>query len=202
MKRINRFILALIAMVLMFLPWQEVGVAKEWAFQSIDQVDKAWSIKFNLQLDGDSLTSTSIYITDGTNIHPSTSRLTGNGKEVQVVPSNPYEVGKAYWVMITNQVKSSDGKPLKTPIEVPFQVVDPNAKIQAVHSTTSGMFTTFIVTVHPDVHKVTIGTQELTFIGNNQYTGTFIDLKQNSTVTINGYDENNKRLQSVSYKVQ
>lgn len=202
MKRVKQSIVVLVAMVLVFLPWQDKKMAKEWDFQSIDQVDKAWSVKFNMKLDANSVNQTSIVITDGKTVHPSVARLVGNGYEVQVVPSAPYEVGKAYWLKITSSVKSSDGKALKTPIEVPFQLIDPNADIQAVHSMTSGIFTVVTVTANPRVHRVTLNGTDMHFIGNNQYTYTLLDTKPGSSVTIYGYDENNKRVETKRHTVQ
>lgn len=203
MKRVNRFIVALFFMALVFLQLNEMAIAKVWEFQPIDTVDKGWNVRFNLDLDENSITTNNVYIMDGGKKHASVPRLVGNGREIEVIPSALYEVGKNYRLIITTSVKSkTSGKALKTPLEVPFQVIDPNEDIQATHSFTSGIITTVTVIAHPRVHRVTISGTDMHYLGNNQYMYTLLDMKPGAAVTIVGYDENNKRLKSQRYNIQ
>ncbi|MEK4406331.1 Ig-like domain-containing protein [Sporosarcina sp. FSL K6-6792] len=202
MKQKRRKLVAFLAMFIVLLTSSQLGIAKEWDFEPIDDVNKAWEIKFNIPLDGSSLTTDSVYILDGKGKHPVTLQLTGNGNTVQVSPKVPYEVGKQYMLMITGAVRANEGKALKTSVEVPFRVVNPTEKIIAVQSLTSGYLTTLTVTGSPDVHKVKVGTEEMRYKGNNRYQATLFDAKPGSTVTIYAYDESGKSLGTKQHKYE
>lgn len=185
------------------LTLKQIGSAKEWDFQPIDDVNKAWEIKFNMPLQASALTADSVYIVDGNGKkHPTNHQLVGNGKIVHVIPTVPYQVGERYMLMITTAVRTSDGKPLKEPVEVPFRVVNPTEKIVAVQSVTNDYFTTLTVTASPDVHAVKVGTVEMDYKGNNRYKLTLPDVKPGSTVNIYAYDETGKRIGTEKHKIE
>ncbi|MEK5067056.1 hypothetical protein [Sporosarcina sp. FSL K6-1508] len=98
-------------------------------------------------------------------------------------------------------VTSNDGKALKTPVEVPFQVVNLTDDIQLVYSLSSGIFTNITVTTSPDVHRVTVGGEDMDYKGNNRFKASLIDAKPGSTVSIVSYDGDNKRLETKKYKL-
>jgi len=195
-------LVAFLVMFIVLLTSSQLGIAKEWDFEPIDDVNKAWEIKFNIPLDGSSLTTDSVYILDGKGKHPVTLQLTGNGNTVQVSPKVPYEVDKQYMLMITGAVRANDGKSLKMSVEVPFRVVNPTEKIIAVQSLSSGYLTTLTVTASPDVHKVKVGSVEMDYRGNNRYKITLFDAKLGSTVSIIAYDENGKSIETEKYKLE
>lgn len=201
MKQLTKIVLAFLAMFCMILATSQVATAQEWAFQPIDDANKVWEIRFNYPLDSESVSTDSVYVLEGTKKHATTLRLAEDGKLLWVYPTEPYEKEKQYRVMITSGVKS-DGKALKTPVEVPFQLVDLNDKIQSVYSKTVNVLTTVTVTTSPDVHSVKIGTDEMKFEGNNTFTLTLVDAKIGSTLSIYGYDENNKRIETKKYKIE
>ncbi|MCG7337142.1 Ig-like domain-containing protein [Sporosarcina sp. ACRSM] len=201
MKKITKMVAAFLVMFVMILATSQVATAQEWAFQPIDDANKVWEIRFNFPLDPQSVSSDSVYVLEGSNKHATTLDLAKDGKLLWVYPAEPYEKEKQYRVMITSGVKS-DGKALKTPVEVPFQLVDLNDKIQSVYSKTVNVLTTVTVTTSPDVHSVKISGDEMKFEGNNTFTQTLVDVKNGSTLTIYGYDENGKRIETKKYKVQ
>lgn len=196
----SRITLVFLVMFSLLFASSQFVLAKEWDFQTIKDVNKVWKVRFNIPLNPASLTADSVYITDGKSKHATTLRSIGNGYEVEVAPSVPYEMGKQYRLMITAAVKSKGGIALKTPIDVPFQVVDSKAKVQSVHSITGDILTNFTVMTNREVHRVTINGINMHYKGNNTYTYTLIDTKPGTVVTVIGYDENNKKLETKQYK--
>lgn len=181
------------AMFIILLTFSQSAIAKEWNFKSSDDVNKKWEVRFSKPLD-ESTMAGNVFVLDGKKEHPTKLRLVGDDDVVQVSPKTPYEVGKQYMLMITKDVKSSDGKGLKTSVELPFQIVNPVEHIQVVYNPSNSAFTTITVITSPDVHRVTLGREDMTYRGENRYTATLLDAKPGSAVTIIAYDDSNKRL--------
>jgi len=182
-----------------------VASAKEWDPKSTDDMNKVWKVYFTVPLDRNSLTADSIYVLDGQKRHAVTLRLTEADKVVEVIPSVSYTVGKSYRLMVTTAIKSKQGIALQIPVEIPFQVVDTTDdigdKIRSIQATTSGILTNVNVAVSADVHRVTVNGEDMHYIGNNTYNYTLIDVKPGSTLTVIGYDENNKQIESKRYTI-
>ncbi|MED4454493.1 Ig-like domain-containing protein [Metabacillus fastidiosus] len=201
MKRARKLMITFAAMLIILFSSSQWAFAKEWDFQTTDDVNKVWKVRFNMPLDQSSLTANSVYVLGGGNPHFTTLRLVDNGYTVEVAPNAAYEVGKLYRLMITSSVQGKNGKALKTPIEVPFQVVSPTAKIQSIYTQSGGIFTNIIVKTSSDVHKVNFGTDEMRYDGNNTFSYALIDVKEGTTYTVNAYDENNRRIETMRYKI-
>ena len=202
MKQITKIAVAFLAMFFVILATSELANAKEWTLQTHDDVNKVWKIRFNYPVDLDSLTTDSVYVLDGTKKHAITLGLEEDGKLVSVTPDTPYETGKSYRLMITSALQSNDGQALMDPVEFPFQIVNPDDKIQSVYSKTVNIFTTVTVKTSSDVHSVKISGDEMKYEGNDTYTLTLVDAKIGSTLTIYSYDENGKRIETKKYKIE
>lgn len=189
-------------MFFVILATSQLANAKEWTLQTNDDVNKVWNIRFNYPIDPSSLSTDSVYVLDGTKKHMITLGLAEGGKMVSVTPTTSYEMGKTYRLMITNALQSNDGQALMEPVELPFQIVNPNDKIQSVYSKTVNLFTTVTVKTSSDVHSVKVSGDEMKYEGNNTYTLTLVDAKIGSTLTIYGYDENGKRIETKKYKIE
>ena len=197
MKKTGRKLVAFLAIFIILLTTSsQSAIAKEWDLKFSDDISKVWEVRFNKPLDESTLTANNVYVLDGKQTHATTLKLMGDGSVLQVSPSVPYEVGKPYMLMITGDVKSSDKKALKTSVELPFQIVNSEGIIQAVYSTSNGIFTTITVMASSDVNRVTVGSVEMTYRGKNRHTTTLLDAKPGSTVSISAYDESNKRLET------
>ena len=104
--------------------------------------------------------------------------------------------------MIAKDVRSNDGKALTESVEFPFQIVNSDSHIQAVSSTSNGMFTTITVKASSDVNRVTLGGDEMKYRGKNIHELTLYKAKPGSTVSIIAYDDNNKRLETKKFKLE
>ena len=177
-----------------------VASAKTWDYQTSENVNKIWKVKFNMQLSEKSLTSSSIYVTDGSKTHPTTLSLAKDGYAVDIKPTTPYVVGKQYQIIVKTTVQAN-GKMLKTPIEVPFRIVDSTVKIQHAQNDISSIFTTVKVKTSSDVYRVTVDGEEMNYKGNNSFVYTLIDKSAGSSVYIYAYDENDRRIESLKYTI-
>ncbi|WP_374721458.1 Ig-like domain-containing protein [Peribacillus tepidiphilus] len=201
MKQAKIVTTALFTIMIILFSNNHLTFAKKWDIQTTDQVNKVWKVRFNVPLDQKSLTSDSFYVLNGTSKHSTTLRLEDSGYTVVVAPNSSYEIGKTYRIIITSLVKSKKGKAVRTPIEIPFQVVKTSSKIQSVNTFSSGAFTNITVTTSEDVYKVKIGADEMHYKGNNTFTYGLIDIKNGTTLTIYAYDENNKLIETKKYTV-
>ncbi|MGY0374068.1 trypsin-like peptidase domain-containing protein [Clostridium sp. JNZ J1-5] len=85
--------------------------------QIVDK-NKTWTIKFNKEVQLDSLTKENILVTDTSNNKINVElKLGGDNKSVIVnPPANGYEAGKKYTLKIGNKMQSKDNKSLKEEI--------------------------------------------------------------------------------------
>lgn len=201
MKQAVKFITVILSILLLLLPSNDSLMAKEWPTRSTDNVRKVWKVRLKMPLDSKSINGNSVYVLNGKTKHSTTVRLTNKGFTVEVTPNTTYQKGRSYRLLITSLVKTKSGKPLKTPVEIPFQIVDAAAKIQSVKTVTSGILTNVTVTTSPDVYKVKIGTTDMHYKGNNIYSYGLVDIKVGTVLTIYAYDENNKLLETKKYTI-
>ncbi|MEK4484705.1 Ig-like domain-containing protein [Psychrobacillus sp. FSL H8-0484] len=200
---VKRFLYSFLAALLVVVSFSQMPtLAEKWEYKTTEDVNKVWKVRFNAQLNSKSLTKSNVYVTDGQNVHPTTFLTSSNGYVVEVKPTTPYQVGKEYQLVIKKSVQSSNGKELKTAIEVPFKIEDSKLKIKSVQSDTNSYFTTLTVQSSAEVHRVTVGGVDMVYQGSNKFTSTLLDTPKGTTVTIIAYDENNKQLETKKYTVK
>ena len=199
MKFTNKKMVFLLSLVLLVLLPLQSSFAKEWDFQITNDANKTWKVKFNKEIMPETVQKNSVYVTDGKNIHPTTLMVIDNGKAVEIKPTNAYKVGTKYRVVVTKDVKSLDGKPLKDIINVPFEVIDDKASIKSIYSVTNESITSITVKVSEDVFDVKISGTNMHYKGNNTYQSFFIDQKVGNTVTVYAYDMDGKQLETKKY---
>lgn len=175
-----------------------------WPSQSTTDTHKAWTVKFSMPLDSNSVSHSSIYVTDDDNRQVSTTLTrSADGTSVQVKPSGAYTVGKKYWLYITSELTAENGKKaLAEPIAAPFLVADENSKIIEISSSYSAILTSFTVLTSPDVFAVKINSKSMIYQGNNAYSLGMTGLKTGSIVTVSAYDKNGKSLKSQKYTIK
>lgn len=132
---------------------------------------------------------------------PTQLKLIDGGFTVEVKPVVPYQLGKDYSLEVTDSVKSLNGKKLKGPSILQFNILDKSAAIQSVTHMGDTGFTKFTVMVRSDVHRVRINTTDLTMTGKDVYSHTLLDTKQGSTVTIRAYGEKGNVLETKTYTI-
>lgn len=184
--------------IILVTTFSQPALAKEWNLKTSIDVNKLWEVKFSKPLDERTMIADNIYVLDGKKKHATTLELAGDGSILQVSPDTPYEVGKSYMLMITRDVKSTDGKALTESVEFPFQIT---GHIQDIYSTSNSIVTTITVKASRDVNRVTVGSEEMRYEGKNIHKLPLIGAKPGSTVTITAYDVDNKRLDRISYKL-
>ncbi len=97
------------------------GSWRDWEEKLNVAVDHKWTITFNYFLKPESVNSNNIYIKDETG-EPVGTRLEINpdGKSVQVIPHANYEHNQVYYLYITKDLSSADGRKLKENIRMKF----------------------------------------------------------------------------------
>jgi len=92
-------------------------------------VSKPWTVSFNKALSSTTVNTTNIKVVGENNnyvdIHVS---LANNNKSVVVSPVADYESNKAYTLIVTENVKSTDGKPLPKEVRMAFNTESAPAK--------------------------------------------------------------------------
>ncbi|MCP1143697.1 Ig-like domain-containing protein [Lysinibacillus endophyticus] len=188
------------AVLFLLLPF-ETSLAKTWNFQTTEDVYKHWKVNFSGKLDASTVSSNNVYVLDGQTKHPTTPTVTNGGSSIEVKPNSPYQMGKLYQLVISTNVKNANGITLKESVTMPFKVVDSKAIIQSVHEITSQSITVLTIATNSDVFELKIGTESLKYLGNNKFQHVLIGEKVGSKVTINAYDENNKRIDQLTYTI-
>jgi len=108
---------------------------KIWPTKSTTEVNKVWTIAFNIPLLSASVNSKSVYVTDSKQSKiPTTIKLSTDGLLVSVIPSNAYTDGD-YNLYITNGLTGLDNVPLGEMIIVPFTVIVPSSGLPSVSLT-------------------------------------------------------------------
>lgn len=197
----KKILMTFLLMTMMTFGFIQVVDAKEFPSGVGNDVNIGWKVKFNQQLQLDSLTPERIYVTDGSTKVPTSIKLVGNGDTVEVKPLTPYIPGKEYKLEITGTIKSLTGSTLKTPITFPFEIVDTKSPIQSIQHVSGEGLTNFTVKVSRDIHKTTVNGIELRQTGFNEFSGALFDLKPGSKVSIKTYNVTNKLMQTRSYSI-
>lgn len=97
----------------------------EWAIKNANP-DKIWRVKFNQQLDNKTVNKENIYVRDPycNNINVNVVLDKNNNDTIIVTPIINYRVQSEYYLYITQNVKSINGKDLKRPISMKFKIID------------------------------------------------------------------------------
>ena len=177
-------------------------LAKEWSLQMTEDVNKAWKVRFNMALDTKSVQKSSVYVTDGKTTHSTSLKLLENGKLIEVTPSTRIILETEYRIMITTDVKSKNGKSLKSAVEVLFEVTDANAKLKSIKSTNDKTITSLIVVTSNEVFDLKINNESLRYTGNNTYELVLFGQKAGTVLTIYAYDVDGKRIETKKYTIQ
>lgn len=84
-------------------------------------VNKVWNIKFNMDLNKDTVNSNNIMVLDA-NQQPVPINVAcgGDNKSVTVAPVNSYDSGKTYSLIITKNVQAASGKNIEIPKKMNF----------------------------------------------------------------------------------
>ena len=142
MKNIFKVFIIAILTFQLCVPMQIV--AKASAYTNMDSkkdvaVNKVWTVSFNKPLSATTVNTTNIKVIgqDNNNINIKVS-LANSNKNIIVQALNNYEYNKTYTLIVTEQVKSEDGKPLAKEVRMSFTT-------QAAPTNPTG----FIVCINP-----------------------------------------------------
>ncbi|MCB2354923.1 N-acetylmuramoyl-L-alanine amidase [Clostridium estertheticum] len=132
MKKIFKTFVIMILALIVCIPMQTI--AKASTVTNMDSkkdvvVSKPWTVSFNKVLSTTTVNTTNIKVLsqDGNYIDIKIS-LENNNKNVVVQPVKDYEYNKTYTLIVTDQVKSSDGKFLPSEVRMNFTTKSEPAK--------------------------------------------------------------------------
>ncbi|GAB6149714.1 hypothetical protein JCM1406_08840 [Clostridium novyi] len=83
-------------------------------------LNKHWVIKFNKDVDRNTINNSSIVLQDENNNNIAIDVFYNNSRQVTVFPKNEYKPNTNYTLSIKDSVKSTDGKRIKTPVKLQF----------------------------------------------------------------------------------
>lgn len=84
-------------------------------------INKSWAVNFNKSLSADTVNSTNIMvISEDNNYIPIEVSLSDSNKNIIVKSVDNYEYDKTYTLIVTQNVKSSDGNPLPKEVRMDF----------------------------------------------------------------------------------
>ncbi len=89
-----------------------------WTFQENVPTYKEWTIKFNMQVDPNTVEN-NVYVMNAYG-NKENVKLFAEGNEIVVRPVDVYDGGSGYFLYITKNVKSINGKSLTKGIRMPF----------------------------------------------------------------------------------
>ncbi|MCB2361717.1 N-acetylmuramoyl-L-alanine amidase [Clostridium estertheticum] len=124
MKQIFKTFVIMILALIVCIPMQTI--VKASTFTSMDSkkdvsVSKPWTVSFNKALDSSTVNTTNIKVLSNENVYAEIKvSLGSDDKNIVVQPVNSYEYNKTYTLIVTNQVKSSDGKFLPSEVRMDF----------------------------------------------------------------------------------
>ncbi|GAB6173456.1 hypothetical protein JCM15765_29340 [Paradesulfitobacterium aromaticivorans] len=184
-----------------------------WPGKTTDDVKKVWTVTFTTPIAPNSVISSSIYVTNTSNAKVSTKlTLSADKRSVTVAPLSSYKSGE-YRLYITGGIKSPEGVKLVEQVMMPFTVSDPlggqaptspNEKpsyILDVQSTVGEYVTNFTVNTDIGVYRVDVNYTKLSYMGDNTFSGGIFGLSAGDTVTVKGYDNSNRLLETYKYVV-
>ncbi|WP_432406911.1 leucine-rich repeat domain-containing protein [Wukongibacter sp. M2B1] len=117
MKKVSCLVLLLIIILTATVPVS----AAEWDKETNVPLDKVWKVRFNMEIDTDTVNTGNIYITDsnGKRIDAYVNQ-NEDKKEVFIVSKEKYNEGESYYIHITKGVRSIDGKYIKEAVSKEF----------------------------------------------------------------------------------
>lgn len=96
-------------------------------------VNKALTIKFNSSLKKSTINNSNVLVLDESNKSVSIKVTMGSdNKSIIVLPTNNYQYGKSYTLIIKKGVQSSKGKSLSKPVRMKFTTVNENKKNSSI----------------------------------------------------------------------
>ncbi|MGV8982452.1 N-acetylmuramoyl-L-alanine amidase [Clostridium sp.] len=96
-------------------------------------ISKSWTVNFNKALSSTTVNTTNIMVVGENNEHKDISvSLANSNKSVIVKPTTNYEPNKTYTVIVTVNVKSTDGKPLPKEVRMSFTTKSEPVKYKIV----------------------------------------------------------------------
>ena len=124
MKNIFKAIIITILTFAMSIPMQIIVKASTYTNMGTKNdviVSKSWTVSFNKALSSTTVNTTNIKVLgeNNNNIDIKVS-LANSNKNVVVSPVKDYEFNKSYTLIVTDKVKSTDGKPLPKEVRMTF----------------------------------------------------------------------------------
>ncbi|MBW9152924.1 N-acetylmuramoyl-L-alanine amidase [Clostridium estertheticum] len=124
MKKIFKAFIIMILALVVCIPMQTMVQASTFTSMSSKKdvaASKPWTVSFNKPLSLPTVNTTNIKVVDKDNNYIDiTVDLTNNNKTVVAQPVKNYDYGKTYTLIVTDQVKSSDGKVLPSEVRMDF----------------------------------------------------------------------------------
>ncbi|KEI03072.1 N-acetylmuramoyl-L-alanine amidase [Clostridium botulinum] len=96
------------------------GTYKDMGKKSNVVLDKVWDIKFNKDIDATTINKKNIVVVDDKNNNVSIDVKYKNSRQVIVSTINNYKPSSNYTMFINEDIKSTDGKRIKTPAKMEF----------------------------------------------------------------------------------
>lgn len=94
-----------------------------WVSKDSVPSDKRWKIAFNAPLDDNGIPKGGIYVIDDQGGEYPTEMTIGNDRsEISIGPKEPYQLGKTYYLMISDRLLSKSGKPLAKEVKMKFTI--------------------------------------------------------------------------------
>lgn len=186
-----------------------------WTEKKVTDTKKVWTIAFSQPLKESSIKNTTVYVEDENyRLFFTNVALSSDKKSIIVTPRDHYQENIKYRLNISKDIVSEKGKKLGKGIIMPF-VVNGSDNTggtggsggqtgDAITRVTfsSNSFATMVNVVSNDVvDRVTVDSVVMNYLGNNTYSAGLTGVAAGSTVKIQAYDINGKRIFSKDYKV-
>ncbi|MBU3188153.1 N-acetylmuramoyl-L-alanine amidase [Clostridium bowmanii] len=124
MKNIFKAFIIMILSFALCIPMQIIVKATTYTDMGDKEnvvVSKPWTVSFNKSLSSTTVNTTNIKVVGGDNKNIDINvKLANNNKNVIVSPAKEYDADTAYTLIVTNAVKSADGKPLPKEVRMNF----------------------------------------------------------------------------------
>ncbi|WP_368489495.1 N-acetylmuramoyl-L-alanine amidase [Clostridium sp. BJN0013] len=116
MKDTKVYKIMLISFIFMFMAFVKIDIVHASAYDGTVigkdvEINKSWKIKFNMQLDKNTVNDSNIVVIDSDgNSVPISVQLQDNGSDLVVAPKTQYTYGKTYNLIVKSGLKSISGK--------------------------------------------------------------------------------------------
>ncbi|MGH4137415.1 N-acetylmuramoyl-L-alanine amidase [Clostridium sp.] len=124
MKNIFKVFIIMILSLALCIPMQIIVKAATYTDMGAKEnvvVSKPWTVSFNKSLSSATVNTTNIKVIGGDNKNIDINvKLANNNKNVIVSPAKDYDDDTSYTLIVTNAVKSEDGKPLPKEVRMNF----------------------------------------------------------------------------------